>query len=598
MSIYSRLVVGAFFVFLPMALFAQIDLELQTNVQSDDFISDRYAIGYRVGIDFEEVRLENFSGKPDILSPSVSSRASGSTGQVSTVAIDGGRSENTKLAFDGVVIDLAQNHSTDFSLLPFEFAQSAEVYKNNLAPIGIKASAGLVNLNSPNPFDETKRLKLYLGSFQSYGISAHYSKRVNRDAFLIGGTLSVASNRFEYITRFGETNIAENLDYIKYSVIGKWNGGNWDANLFHTGKFAGAGNRYGGKPRQTDFLSSLSFKARLGKFDAKTGYINWYNSFSNSAPVITDTHINHSINAEISRKMEFQNLISLLAIKSRTYIVESTQTGLNTDKELSLVGEAIWRKGLIELGGAINSLYSFSSGFYPIPSISAAIIPIETLRFSAEVSRQFRIPSFNDLYWQFDGFSKGNPDLLPEDGIKIQTASIWTPLPFILSMSFIYGSFENQIIWSPDSSGVWTAENIGRSHSIIASFSAKYMEFIGKLLFEISAGISYNNSVDNDKDSPYYGKNLIYTPRLKANTILRASYNQIWIMETRLRYTGERFTTRLNTVSLPEYFILDTYLRYRFLFVEINNILNRSYYEQEGYPMMGINFKAGMEINL
>ena len=48
------------------------------------------------------------------------------------------------------------------------------------------------------------------------------------------------------------------------------------------------------------------------------------------------------------------------------------------------------------------------------PSAGAAFKIGEYSKLRVNYAKGFRAPTFNDLYWPFDGFTQGNPNLRPE----------------------------------------------------------------------------------------------------------------------------------------------------------------------------------------
>jgi len=81
------------------------------------------------------------------------------------------------------------------------------------------------------------------------------------------------------------------------------------------------------------------------------------------------------------------------------------------------------------------------------------------LRVHAGIGTAFRAPSMNDLHWP----SLGNPDLKPEDSREIELGVKWNPAlagGATINAAVFQKSVTDMIRWAPDSTGMWTPENV------------------------------------------------------------------------------------------------------------------------------------------
>src|SRR3989339_911154 len=101
-----------------------------------------------------------------------------------------------------------------------------------------------------------------------------------------------------------------------------------------------------------------------------------------------------------------------------------------------------------------------------IPAIGVEVHPFSkvNLSLSANLSKNYRYPSLNDLYWEL----WGNPDLLPEVSYSVESGMTWNLLSktknfFIeTEITGYYILMQDMIVWSPSSSSsaIWIPENI------------------------------------------------------------------------------------------------------------------------------------------
>ncbi|HPB49801.1 MAG TPA: TonB-dependent receptor [Myxococcota bacterium] len=107
--------------------------------------------------------------------------------------------------------------------------------------------------------------------------------------------------------------------------------------------------------------------------------------------------------------------------------------------------------------------YDSGFGFRPVPSLGIWYEPHSLVRLTANVGRSFRLPTFEELYFD-SGFVQGNPDLEPEDslawdfGIEAGRGSWWN-----LKASYFENYGFNMITFAPVSAFVIRASNSGRA---------------------------------------------------------------------------------------------------------------------------------------
>ena len=226
----------------------------------------------------------------------------------------------------------------------------------------------------------------------------------------------------------------------------------------------------------------------------------------------------------------------------------------------------------------------------------------------ASVSRNYRFPSLNDLYF----IPGGNPDLKSESG--------WTydaGLSFAIGKNEIYslsGSatwFESYIsdwiIWLPTTKGFFSPDNIKDVH-------AYGIELKGDLDIVLSKGwklqldgtLSWTPSInEGEPRSPAdqsVGKQLPYVPEYSSSVTGRLSW-RTWSFLYKWCYYSERYTMSSNDITLtgklPQYFMsniaLEKEISFKWADVSfkgaVNNLFNEEYLSVLSRPMPGINFE-------
>ncbi len=230
------------------------------------------------------------------------------------------------------------------------------------------------------------------------------------------------------------------------------------------------------------------------------------------------------------------------------------------------------------------------------------------LMAKASVSRNFRFPTLNDLYF----LPGGNPELKQESG--------WTydaGLSFAVEKKDVYSlsgsatwfdSYINDwIIWLPTTKGFFSPDNIKDVHAYGVELQADLnLIFPKDWRLGLNGTFSWTPSINQGEPrSPAdqsVGKQLPYIPLLSSTINGRLSWRR-WTFTYKWCYYSERFTMSSNDLSLtgklPPYFMSNISLEKLFLFRwadlslkgTINNLFDEEYLSVLSRPMPGINFE-------
>jgi len=225
--------------------------------------------------------------------------------------------------------------------------------------------------------------------------------------------------------------------------------------------------------------------------------------------------------------------------------------------------------------------------------------PIESYIFSLNASKNFRIPTFNDLYWVGAGAS-GNLELLPETSLQAEIGQTLKAKNYTLSLNGFYIDTNNLIQWRPDISGIWSPANIKDVSQYGLEFETEIQRKSGEHKWQWKNGYAFTKSLDNETK-----KQLIYVPLHRITSNLAHSYKN-WSSFVQGLYNGEVFTTTDNNQNLEDYLVLNAGFIYSFQMKKgivtetqlvLNNVLNKSYQNIAFRPMpnrnihLNLNFK-------
>ena len=231
----------------------------------------------------------------------------------------------------------------------------------------------------------------------------------------------------------------------------------------------------------------------------------------------------------------------------------------------------------------------------------------------ASVSRNYRFPSLNDLYFM----PGGNPDLKKEIG--------WTydaGFSFALGREGVYSlsgsanwfeSFINDwIIWLPTTKGFFSPDNIKDVHAYGIEMKGDLEVILSKeWKLGLNGTLSWTPSInEGEPRSPAdksVGKQLPYVPEYSSTVTGRLSWKS-WSFLYKWCYYSERFTMSSNDITLtgklPEYFMSNIALekiiscKWADFSIKgaINNLFNEEYLSVLSRPMPGINFEIFLGI--
>ena len=244
------------------------------------------------------------------------------------------------------------------------------------------------------------------------------------------------------------------------------------------------------------------------------------------------------------------------------------------------------------------------------PSLGANWAIMEDQLFlKAQYSRNFTVPTFNDLYWT----PGGNPDLKPETSHKWETSLRYDRKGLgssgFVELSLYYSQMDDGIRWRPaQNSNVWSPINLefiqSRGANVLVSRNWNWKE--GSL--EWSATGSYTEAEiakSRFEGDQAVNKQLVYTPKWVVKSTVDLKQN--WLLAgIQYRWADKRYTTFDHSGKpLKAYQTLDADLGTRFrlegvrlrISAQVRNVTDRDYAVVENYPMPGRNYLVNIGIN-
>ncbi len=211
-------------------------------------------------------------------------------------------------------------------------------------------------------------------------------------------------------------------------------------------------------------------------------------------------------------------------------------------------------------------------------------------------SKNFRMPTFNDLFWP----GSGNPDLRPETSYQAEIGNELKLKNFSFGVTGYYNSVKNLIRWIPTSGGNTVPENTANVEIYGLESILHYTKSFSKHRFELNGTYAY--TISENKET---GKQLIYVPFHKATASLGYSWKHFSAYYQFL-FNGEVFTSSDNDpkYNVSSYSLSNMGLEYGFgksksyrLGIQVLNLYDEVYQSVLDYPMPGRNFNLYINLN-
>lgn len=231
-------------------------------------------------------------------------------------------------------------------------------------------------------------------------------------------------------------------------------------------------------------------------------------------------------------------------------------------------------------------------------SLSIAYQANNRRKIYANISRNYRLPGLNDLYWQ----PGGNPNLEPElshgfdIGYQEQVKKVRQSFNWELNLFWM--QVENWIQWSPEN-GIWMAQNYKEVANSGIEASINHQNKIGALALGLGLQYQYLQSLNlgGPANPKLEGKTLPFNPSHNLNTQLSLQYKKLQLAY-QINFTDRYYLDEANYYYLPSYAVQDLRLGYKVDWKEqnfqiqigINNLGNRDYQIIAWRPEPGIHY--------
>jgi iron complex outermembrane receptor protein len=514
-------------------------------------------------------------------------------GGITTYLSKGLPSRHFPVMWGDLNIQSTINGTIDLTLIPTSILGDVAVYEDSsLGFFQGKSIAGGISLQGIEAVNHKLKFTTEISSMKNLDLSCRYIDRFKRSLFMLGGQVAHRKNSFDYAVGSQKEHRAPTNHNMSH-VITDYRYFLNNTNII-TAKFwlfdskRNILNSITSTPipqRQKDRGAKAMVAYRL--MDNKHSY-----KFSHYIAYEGLDYITPNINSK-SSLVSNQLSVEIFENKNRDY---TTVVNWKNDFANPNFYTKSWTRNTLQFltsykyHRSTSKIYAIYCGvdainfdrYFPYGAFQ-----VHTPKLNVKLEHTYQLPSFNDLYWP----QGGNPNLKIEKAWQLSSIYRFKALGSEANISAYMQHVDDWILWSPNSLGIWSPENIqqvlayGSKFTFRASLTKDKTSFTtdGQLNISVASILSHNNP-------NLIGKQINYIPLFQAILSQKVAYQKHGGYLD-IKYVGRRYDSPDNANYLPSYLTFD--LNYHFLAkkhridINIDNLLGSRYEIVRFYPMPG-----------
>ncbi len=556
----------------------------------------------------------------------VSLRSYGSAG-LATVSVRGSGSQQNAVLWDGLSLLSPLNSTPDFNLLPLWLFSDVQLQTGSSSTdFGSGAIGGALHLGQAVPQHSSLSAFAEARSFGDRSAGLAYTHRAKKWWYSVRGLYRQAENDFPFLNtaKFGApqeqlTHAATRMGAVLQEV-------GWQPNARHRFKLRWWYQAYDRElpPSMTEALStaaqadsanrlflSYDYQGNKRSLSLKSAYLSELNHYADARTNLDERHRFEALLQEIRLQQTLQgNQQGSLLVQQALYRATSPNYELGVQQQrLALVPG--WRINRKQFNTQARLRLEWIDGqWVPLtPSLQHEQRLGKDYELHAAVSRNYRLPTLNDLYWR----PGGNVDLQPELGwsseLALHKKAAYQGHTFALRSGLFFTEVDNWIIWLPNAQlGFWSPRNVRSVRSWGFEQQLNWSKSFGQLQLRATADYAYVHTTNlkvGPGEADMLGKQLIYVPRHQLRGRAFVQYRQHFV-GWQFGYNGMRYTSTDNNSFLPGYeqssLLLGSDLRLKKHLLRLNagihNLFNTQFQAVAWRPMPGRHFHLNLTYHL
>lgn len=532
-------------------------------------------------------------------------------GMVSAPSFRGTTAQQTAFVWNGINLNsifLGQGDINNLSLLSYD---DIDVVAGGGSVIyGSGAIGGSVHLNNHLEFNQGMHAQLFFegGSFKTFNTALKAKVSNNKWSFSVGINHATSKNDYKVPERK-----YENING-KYKNIGlnlglgyKFNKYNQISAFYHRDRgeqfypiFEMTQNKTKYNTRNQRLLTAWDFNKNKISNTFNVAYINEeFDYFSLIDEPRTSGGIGNTFLAKNDLKYKLNSHFRLNFITEFKHERgEGYQSGIQNPKRNSGYITSVLKYNPIKklsLDVGLKKEFNDREEAPFLYSLTGSYQPTKWYNMNLNLSKNYRAPTFNDLYWN----PGGNLELKSETSYQISMDQMFSYGDFSFRISPYYMKIKDMIQWLPTSNGYWAPINTNNVESYGWDSSIKWTKKWNDWSTNLGLGYNFTHSVNLDTK-----KQLSYVPKNRFNINGDLKYRN-WSLYVQGIYNGLTFTeTNENPkTALQDYFVANMGLNVKLyeiitLGLKINNVTDAIYETKEYYPLPKRHYALHVNIDI
>lgn len=528
---------------------------------------------------------------------------------VSSASFRGTSAQQTAVVWNGININSQLTGQTDFNALMLTNIDEITVRSGGgSTQYGTGAVGGSIHANNQLVFDSVLKNKLSLGYGSFATRSFFYKAEIGKDkvALSIGLGHFASENDFKYLgTNQKNENGAFNNNAIDIAFgiqvsekdMVKFYNATFFGNRDFSGTLTALSNDNYRDFNSRSLLEWVNYKHNRVQRVRSAYLFERYKYYPNKES--DDFSFGRSANVQLEydytyrfKKWAFNGIVTANSIKA-----EGSSIQTENRKQLAAI-LLLSHKASDKLSYGLNLRKDWVSDYESpfVISIDGSYQVSKKYSIRANASKNFRVPTFNDLYWQGAG-AIGNLELAPESAYQAELGQTLLGKGYEFNLTGFYIASSDLIQWRPNLLAIWSPVNVKEAKQYGLEFEMQFAKKLGKHLLQLKNGYSYTKALDTESE-----KQLLYVPLHKFTSNLAYSHSR-WGAYVQGLYNGSVFTTTDNSDSLKAYFVIDMGLEYEFPKISgialksslvIKNLANKNYQNVAFRPMPNRNIHVNL----
>jgi outer membrane receptor protein involved in Fe transport len=529
----------------------------------------------------------------------------------------------------------------DLSLIPIENIERIEIVRGGSSELyGADAVGGVVNIITKKQTENQFKISFENGSYipreyvSGYGggkeenppdpldlldsqkIAVFFSRSGNAISFVTNGSVTRAENGYIFKDINKEDRKRENADllgwdfYTGFRIPHRSGSVDISASAVHaekgipgsvTSPTPGAKQDDGQYQAHLEFFTDRFFSDLL-TLDIKTYALYGKIDYISPSLSVDSNHRSYTTGLDLTQEMYFFNYLSIVYGGNFSFDrVESTDVGEPERFYGGLfVQTPIYITERLTFQPALR--YDYYSDFYGSMNWKLGVNyrASNSTALKGSISKSFRAPTFNDLYWPADPFAEGNPDLQPETGYNLDFGITLRRENLQYDIFTFFRYVYDVILWQPGPDDIWRPSNYGEAiypgiETQVGIDFLEYFTFTIDYTFIYTFALSGSFTVTDNKRLPS-----IPVHELDSRVQYQRSRD---LLSLYFHYESLRYENIANTSFLDSFFIIGGSWCRKIgkkmeLYVAGENVFGEQYELVSQYPMPGFFIRTGMEVTL